>query len=483
MGSIDAESYEDYGMESDYQAFIKKKALSNGSKHISFLQERAFTIFANAKDRYALQTYLSNLRWERSRVESYRELGRDKLPAVLKSLEEKHYVVSGINYADLRNIFSLRGAEDLSLLLLLESQWQFFEEQSIDKAYQYLLAAMKINVRFAELIEEGYVGFSSASHMRAHIYPWFAYLCQQLDKDQLNDLKRQLTQWNQRYEVALELVYTGEIMTSKRYMESDVMQKSVLSRPGFPKNGSPGWVPVSWEQRKLYLWDFFYGLLSADYSDNESVRLFLADYFPRYFYHKNRGLNRYAAHLAKRRDSVLKLCKDKNVGDLKSMEELSLEYKERLRIPWYKNDMSRYDSFELSRESLERFHNSECMSRQWNQVFAARLGLALYQREHRDLPETLEQLYPVYVSELPQDRFSGGTLGYSKEKAWLYSSGADFQNGGGSADALVSNRGRCFEQPCRNNPTYPLYIKQPFPLWPRPDSAKREYQWEAHGKL
>lgn len=483
VGSIDADSYEDYGMEADYQAFISKKAESDGMKHMPFFRDRQFSILKNNTDRYALKTYLSNLRWDKSRVEAFRELGRDKLPAALKSLEEKYYVISGTNYADLRSAFSFQGAEDLFLLLLLESQWQYYEEQSIENAYKYLLAAMKVNVRFAELIEEGFIGLSIASYKRSLVYPWFSYLCQHLDEGKLKDFQIQLLQWNQRYEVALELAYTGDFMGGKRYMESDLMQKSVLNRPSFPKDGGPGWVPVTWEKKKLYLWDLFYELITADYNEDERIRLFLMDYFPRYFYHKNRGLGRYATHLDKRRVSVLNLCKDKTVENLSSTKELIKEYKERQRIPWYTNDMGRYDSLELSEEHLGQYHYAECMFRQWSQVFAARLGIAMYQREHNDIPETLEQLYPVYLSELPQDSFNGEYLGYSKENAWLYSSGSNFQDDAGSADALVNNLGQCYEQPCKSNPTYPLYIKQPYPLWPGPESGGRGYQWEAHGKL
>ncbi|GAA6153782.1 hypothetical protein NBRC116587_32040 [Pseudoteredinibacter isoporae] len=483
IGSIDADVYDDRGMEAEYQSFLAKKANSDGMKHMPFLRDRHFSILNNGRDRYALKTYLSNLRWDKSRVEVYRTLGHDRLPAVMKSLEADYYLISELNYADLRQAFPLSGAEDLFLLLLLESQWQFHEERSVDQAYLYLSAAMKMNVRMAELVEEGFLGVNIASQYRALSYPWFSFLSQRLSQAQLGELKGRLVQWNSRYEEALKLAYIGEFMVGKRYMESGLMQQSVLSRPKFPKEGGPGLRSVSWSEKRLYLWDFFYQLLSSDYADNDSMRSFLMDYFPRYFYHKNRNLHRNAAYFSKRRDSVLSLCKDKRVSNEKSLEELNGARDKQKSIPWYVNDIGRYEQAELPKETMEQYQHDECLYRQWSQVFLARLGIAEYLHENKELPDTLAQLHPGFLAELPRDRFNGEGLGYSKEKAWLYSSGADFLNDGGSADALVSNTGRCSRLPCKNKPTYPLYIQPPFPLWPGPDSTEREYRWEAHGKL
>ncbi len=55
------------------------------------------------------------------------------------------------------------------------------------------------------------------------------------------------------------------------------------------------------------------------------------------------------------------------------------------------------------------------------------IALELYRREHGNWPETLEQLSPRWLPELPIDRINGGPLGYlvSEEGVVVYSLGTD----------------------------------------------------------
>jgi hypothetical protein len=60
------------------------------------------------------------------------------------------------------------------------------------------------------------------------------------------------------------------------------------------------------------------------------------------------------------------------------------------------------------------------------------MAIKAYKIDTGDYPESLEKLVPQYISELPQDPFSGDKLKYSKEKKIIYSVGKDLIDLGGS---------------------------------------------------
>ena len=66
-------------------------------------------------------------------------------------------------------------------------------------------------------------------------------------------------------------------------------------------------------------------------------------------------------------------------------------------------------------------------------VSATQLFFALkcYKLDHGDLPESLDELVPDYIDEIPIDDFDGKPLRYSKEKKIIYSVGPDMEDSGG----------------------------------------------------
>jgi hypothetical protein len=73
-------------------------------------------------------------------------------------------------------------------------------------------------------------------------------------------------------------------------------------------------------------------------------------------------------------------------------------------------------------------------------VSAARTLLALksYWQDNQKLPDSLAELVPDYLSEVPKDSFDGQPIRYSKAKKIIYSVGEDLKNEGGSPEVTTS---------------------------------------------
>ena len=61
------------------------------------------------------------------------------------------------------------------------------------------------------------------------------------------------------------------------------------------------------------------------------------------------------------------------------------------------------------------------------------LALKAHEIDHNDLPSSLDELVPQYVSKVPLDPFDGKPIKYSKDKKIIYSVGEDGIDSGGSA--------------------------------------------------
>ena len=70
----------------------------------------------------------------------------------------------------------------------------------------------------------------------------------------------------------------------------------------------------------------------------------------------------------------------------------------------------------------------------------ALVGLKAYQARHNQLPETLKELVPDFLQEIPVDAFNGLPLHYVRDKRLLYSVGDDLVDTGGMVGKERQNR-------------------------------------------
>ncbi|MDO8663907.1 MAG: hypothetical protein Q7K28_03715, partial [Candidatus Wildermuthbacteria bacterium] len=60
------------------------------------------------------------------------------------------------------------------------------------------------------------------------------------------------------------------------------------------------------------------------------------------------------------------------------------------------------------------------------------IALKIYTMENGKLPNSLTDLVPKYISEIPEDAFDGNPLRFSSTKKIIYSVGGDLKDSGGS---------------------------------------------------
>mgnify|MGYP006288089167 FL=1 len=91
--------------------------------------------------------------------------------------------------------------------------------------------------------------------------------------------------------------------------------------------------------------------------------------------------------------------------------------------------------------ALEAYHDDKCELEL--QVSATRVLMALkaYKAENDALPESLGDLVPEYIAEVPQDPYDGQPLRYSREKEIIYSVGEDLEDGGGAPEGTEEGQG------------------------------------------
>lgn len=65
------------------------------------------------------------------------------------------------------------------------------------------------------------------------------------------------------------------------------------------------------------------------------------------------------------------------------------------------------------------------------------LAIKCYKANEGKIPQSLDELVPQYISEVPDDPFDGNPIRYSAEEKIIYSVGGDLEDSGGSEEDLV----------------------------------------------
>lgn len=84
----------------------------------------------------------------------------------------------------------------------------------------------------------------------------------------------------------------------------------------------------------------------------------------------------------------------------------------------------------LDKDKLQRMKQTELAS---GRLLAARLAIELFRREHGELPQSLDQLVPAQLPEVPLDPWTNRPLIYRRDRDGfvLYSTWSDRQDNGG----------------------------------------------------
>lgn len=467
-GSIDAESFNDHGLFADYHRKPDDKH-QNGVYDIPFVLNRKYESPIDGKSRRQLKHLLVNVLWDKEKAHHYRSQMMVNVAAAVVSLKKPYYQFPEHTDSDLRYSVSYWALNELYLSLLLESQWQYFENDNVPEALRYLKAAMEFNARLANAQGLGYLASSIAGQNRGVVYPWLSVLSRAASKEQLAELRGYLQNINRNHDEALAGAFAADFMMQHRYISSELMQNSVFTRRPFAEGLA--YKTIDWDYRLLMVKNLFNDL--SKLSNHNSSRVhFLSDYIPRFYNHKNRHGEVISKLQADLKSQAFLSCDKKNLAGKPALDQGLDQF---TTAPWYLPNHIQY--LELPERHYRQIQLRECWNRQWGEVLAASLAIASYELDNGELPDSLQQLQPLYLDEIPKDIFNGETLGYSKQQGWLHASGANYLSQGGSVDALVPSSGACFSGPCMKNPTYALYDRPPFPVWPAPATGDNTVQW------
>lgn len=88
--------------------------------------------------------------------------------------------------------------------------------------------------------------------------------------------------------------------------------------------------------------------------------------------------------------------------------------------------------YDITATGLSSMNTKKCNEDSLVSATQTMIAMKAYKNDNGDLPNSLEQLVPDYLSSVPLDYFDGNSLRYSKEDKILYSIGKNLKDNGGS---------------------------------------------------
>ena len=107
-----------------------------------------------------------------------------------------------------------------------------------------------------------------------------------------------------------------------------------------------------------------------------------------------------------------------------------VNHPQRKSSPWY-SMLFMENRYGIMMAGIPGISLDSVFSKKFEEHFSVRttqilLALKAYKRDNGRLPDSLNNLVPVYISALPQDPFDGKMMKYSADKRVVYSTGKDF---------------------------------------------------------
>jgi len=94
----------------------------------------------------------------------------------------------------------------------------------------------------------------------------------------------------------------------------------------------------------------------------------------------------------------------------------------------------------IASPNFERFDQHRCYGETRISLTQTLIAVKAYAEAQGSLPPTLEALVPELLERVPEDRFDGAPIRYSRDRRVVYSIGDDFADAGGGEEQDPSNR-------------------------------------------
>lgn len=185
--------------------------------------------------------------------------------------------------------------------------------------------------------------------------------------------------------------------------------------------------------------------------------------FPWYYIHKNTILNHELAFIEDVEKNLNQPCSD----FLEYIPGNNIYYRDGIGYPVTSDIFTPNSYMRIIANNTPRWSNyfdRRCLHHSYISAIKAATAIQWYKSEHGRPPDTLAELVPQYMEQLPTDFLDGNPIRYSKDKQWVYSVGSNYIDNGGSISGMY--RGGCHgayrkdtdesQKICRTNPTVPI---------------------------
>ena len=138
-----------------------------------------------------------------------------------------------------------------------------------------------------------------------------------------------------------------------------------------------------------------------------------------------------------------------------------MQFSQEQYVPWYEwfrpNGTGRVAFAYLGSSNYESYFMRKCLVNFYFSATQTLVGLKAYRSRYGTLPNTLNELVPVYLLYVPSDDFDARPIRYSKQQKWLYSVGSNYKDEGGKLSAIRRDLRCSGDQPdCLLEPTVPI---------------------------
>ncbi|MDH3670027.1 MAG: hypothetical protein OES46_02545 [Gammaproteobacteria bacterium] len=138
-----------------------------------------------------------------------------------------------------------------------------------------------------------------------------------------------------------------------------------------------------------------------------------------------------------------------------------MQFSQEQYVPWYEwfrpNGTGRVAFAYLGSSNYESYFMRKCLVNFYFSATQTLVGLKAHRSRNGTLPNTLNELVPVYLLYVPSDDFDARPIRYSKQRKWLYSVGSNYKDEGGKLSAVRTDLRCSGDQPdCLLEPTVPI---------------------------
>ncbi|MES9832088.1 MAG: hypothetical protein ABW139_07555 [Candidatus Thiodiazotropha sp. DIVDIV] len=441
IGSIDSTGYDDRGLLGQLKDLPDSQ---NGYTELAYTQTKDFILLSDRDCSHQLRQHVYSEAWDEVFIAQVISEGDQHMNSAISSLNYPYFKFpKSKDISVLPNYQTIIG---IARMLIVKSMHDA-KNNNIERAIQYAIYATDFSQKIKTQSGNELISHMIGLVMQYEALTWLNQLTNDYDMNskQFKKLLAIVNRIPSYHHDLFPQIFSGEFLFTNNMIDM------ITNRP-LKNRWSDYWKSQDWWNTDLDK-DFSYGKQTT----KEKLFNLMQALFPKFYIHKNRTLSKLAQHYELLSQETLAFCNEVNLPgevNVDDVEWFDLITPNALADLWM-NDSGVY----------KEYFTRRCFGHVHIEATKAAIAVSSYKFDHGELPESLHELIPNYLSSMPIDPFDGTNLKYSKEMGHVYSAGANFRDDGGSPDTYYVRR--CEQdEGCANNPTFPILSALP---------AKEEY--------